>query len=220
MTDMENMTFLFDMDGVIIDSETQYTVFWDRIGEEILGRRGFGASIKGQTLTEIMDGNFPDDKGLKEEIIAALYRFEADMDYDYIPGAREFLTEVKEAGLPSAIVTSSNAAKMANVLRHHPELPSLVDLVLTSEHFSRSKPDPECFIKGIDMLGGRSRETVVFEDSFYGIEAGRAAGACIVGLATTNSREAIAPLCDIVTDDFIGFDIRDILNISTHTKLK
>ena len=78
----------------------------------------------------------------------------------------------------------------------------MVDAVLTSEHFSRSKPDPECFLKGMEILGGSPETTVVFEDSIHGINAGRAAGAYVVGLATTNKSEAIAPLCNLVIDDF------------------
>ena len=100
---------------------------------------------------------------------------------------------------------------MANVYKAHPELPGLVDKVLTSEHFSKSKPDPECFLKGMEFLGGTPEETVVFEDSFHGIAAGRAAGAKVIGLATTNKREAIAPLCDMVIDDFTQLSLSDLM---------
>jgi beta-phosphoglucomutase-like phosphatase (HAD superfamily) len=50
----------------------------------------------------------------------------------------------------------------------------------------------------------------VFEDSFHGLDAGRASGAFVVGLATTNTREAIAPRCDMVIDDFTGFTLDSI----------
>ena len=99
---------------------------------------------------------------------------------------------------------------MANAYKAHPELLELVDKVLTSEHFSKSKPDPECFLKGMEFLGGTPEETIVFEDSFHGIAAGRAAGAKVIGLATTNKREAITPLCDMVIDDFCGLTVQDI----------
>jgi beta-phosphoglucomutase-like phosphatase (HAD superfamily) len=62
----------------------------------------------------------------------------------------------------------------------------------------------------MEFLGGTPEETVVFEDSFHGIAAGRAAGAKVIGLATTNKREAIAPLCDMVIDDFCGLTVQDI----------
>ena len=100
---------------------------------------------------------------------------------------------------------------MKNVRKAHPELWELVDAVLTSEHFSRSKPDPECFLKGMEILGGIPEDTYVFEDSLHGINAGRASGAHVIGLATTNPRETIEPLCDIVIDDFRGFSLNRIV---------
>lgn len=204
------MIVLFDFDGVIADTENQYTKFWDRIGMDYLGMEGFGHTIKGQTLVQIFGKYFAGMQKEQEEIVPQLNAFERGMTYDYIPGAYEFMRSLKEAGIPMAIVTSSNDVKMANAYKAHPELTDLVDRVLTSEHFSRSKPDPECFIKGMEVLGGTPEETVVFEDSIHGIAAGRAAGARVIGLATTNKREAIAPLCNMVIDDFRSLTVKDI----------
>ena len=205
------MIILFDFDGVIADTETQYTEFWNRIGLEYLGIEEFGHTIKGQTLVQIFGKYFDGKIQEQEEIVPQLNEFERNMTYGYIPGAYRFLTELKEAGKPAAIVTSSNDIKMSNVYKAHPELPELVDKVLTSEHFSKSKPDPECFIKGMEMLGGTPEETIVFEDSFHGLKAGRACGAKVIGLATTNKREAIAPLCDMVIDDFNYLSLSDLM---------
>ena len=204
------MIVLFDFDGVIADTETQYTEFWNRIGREYLGLEEFGHTIKGQTLVQIFGKYFEGMDREQEEIVPQLNEFEANMSYDYIPGAQAFMKELKAAGIPMAIVTSSNDVKMSNAYKAHPELLELVDKVLTSEHFSKSKPDPECFLKGMEFLGGTPEETIVFEDSFHGIAAGRAAGAKVIGLATTNKREAIAPLCDMVINDFCGLTVQDI----------
>jgi HAD superfamily hydrolase (TIGR01509 family) len=198
------MIVLFDLDGVIMDTETQYGIFWNRTGKELLGLDDFGKRIKGQTLNHIIS-HFDGASKSKDEIIRELYEYERNMSYDYIPGADEFMKDLHARGIPMAIVTSSNDAKMVNVRRAHPELWELTEAVLTSEHFSKSKPDPECFIKGMEILGGRPEETYVFEDSIHGINAGRAAGAKVIGLATTNTREAIVHLCDQVIDDFRGF---------------
>ena len=200
------MIVLFDLDGVIMDTETQYSIFWNRTGKEVLGLENFGTTIKGQTLTHIIK-YFDGSPKSKDEIIAELYEYERNMSYDYIPGADEFMKSLKDKGIPMAIVTSSNDAKMENVRRVRPELWELTDAVLTSEHFSKSKPDPECFLKGMEVLGGRPEDTYVFEDSIHGINAGRSAGAKVIGLATTNTREVIAQLCDQVIDDFIGFEL-------------
>lgn len=205
------MIALFDFDGVIADTETQYTVFWDRMGKEYLGLEGFGHTIKGQTLVQIFDRYFNGMIREQEEIVPQLNEFERNMTYGYIPGADAFMKELKAAGIPMAIVTSSNDIKMSNAYREHPELLELVDTVLTSEHFTKSKPDPECFLKGMEVLGGAPEDTVVFEDSFHGLTAGRASGAKVIGLATTNKREAIAPLCDMVIDNFNYLSLKDLM---------
>lgn len=204
------MIVLFDFDGVIADTETQYTEFWNKIGKDYLGLEDFGRTIKGQTLVQIFGKYFDGMIREQEEIVPMLNEFERNMTYGYIPGAEEFMQELKAAGIPMAIVTSSNDIKMSNAYKAHPELPELVDKILTSEYFSKSKPDPECFLKGMEILGGTPEETVIFEDSFHGLSAGRASGARVIGLATTNKREAIAPLCDMVIDDFLGLTVQDI----------
>lgn len=207
---MKKLVALFDFDGVIVDTESQYTVFWNKMGNDYLALEDFGHTIKGQTLVQIFGKYFAGMTKEQSEIVPMLYEFERKMSYDYIPGAYQLLVKLKEAGVPTAIVTSSNEVKMEQAFNAHPELPELVDAVLTSEHFSASKPDPECFLKGMEVLGGVPENTLVFEDSFHGIAAGRASGAFVVGLATTNKREAIAPLCDMVIDDFTGFTLDSI----------
>ena len=200
------MIVLFDFDGVIADTESQYTYFWNKQGKDYLGLENFGHTIKGQTLVQIFDKHFNEMIKEQEEIVPNLNAFEENMSYDYIPGALEFMQELKRKGIRSAIVTSSNDIKMSKAYASHPELLELVDAVLTSEHFSKSKPDPECFLKGMEVLGATPKETIVFEDSFHGISAGRASGAFVVGLATTNKSEALTPLCDMVIDDFTSID--------------
>lgn len=207
------MIALFDFDGVIVDTESQYTVFWDRMGAEYLGVEDFGRRIKGQTLVQIFDGHFSGMLKEQEEVVARLNEYEAAMSYDFLPGVVDFLHELKEAGVPTAIVTSSNQPKMEQVYRAHPQLDEMVDAILTSEDFCRSKPDPECFLKGMEILGGTPEETVVFEDSFHGLAAGRAAGAYVVGLATTNSREDIVPLCDMVISDFTNISLSSLKQV-------
>ena len=99
---------------------------------------------------------------------------------------------------------------MEQVYARHPEIKELVDVILTAEHFTKSKPDPECFLKGMEVLGGTPETTVIFEDSMHGIAAGRGSGAHLVGLATTNSREVLTQLCDLVIDDFNDITIEQL----------
>ena len=205
------MIILFDFDGVIADTESQYTIFWNKKGKEYLGLDNFGLMIKGQTFKQIAAGPFKDHlRELYEEIEPELNEFERTMSYEYVPGALEFMQALKAAGIRTAIVTSSHNVKMANAYRAHPELLELVDRILTSNDFSKSKPDPECFLKGMEVLGGKPEETIVFEDSLHGIAAGRAAGAKVIGLTTTNKSEVLTPLCDMVIDDFTQIRLEDL----------
>ncbi len=200
------MIVLFDLDGVIIDTETYYSEFWDGAGKKYLGVDGFAATVKGQAIFTIFS-HFAELSGARAEIEAELDEFDSCLPYDYIPGADVFLRSLKEKGIPFAIVTSSNDKKMANVRKVHPELWELADFILTCDHFSRSKPDPECFLKGMEMFGATPDETVIFEDSIHGLNAARTAGARVIGVATSNPREVIEPLSDQVIDNFIGFSL-------------
>ena len=203
---------LFDFDGVIMDTESQYTLFWDEKGKKHHPEiPNFGHHIKGQTLAQLYEQYFLEPEGLQDQITQELNEFETKMEFPYIPGVVDFMKELREKGVKMAIVTSSNDKKMANAYRAHPELKDMVDGILTADCFTHSKPHPECFLKGMELLGAKAEETVVFEDSFHGLAAGRASGAYVVGLATSNKREAIESLCDMVIDDFRSFGLQTFL---------
>ena len=207
------MIVLFDFDGVIADTESQYTIFWDKKGKEYLGLDNFGLMIKGQTFKQIAAGPFKDNlRELYEEIEPELNEFERTMSYEYVPGALEFMQSLKAAGIRTAIVTSSHNVKMANAYRAHPELLEVVDRILTSNDFSKSKPDPECFLKAMEVLGGKPERSIVFEDSLHGIQAGRNSGAYVVGLPTTFPHEKLTEVCDLVIPDFTGLTLDRLVN--------
>ena len=135
-------------------------------------------------------------------ITERLNMFEQQMHYDYIAGFLDYITSLRQKGIKTAVVTSSNQPKMQAVYQSHPEFCNLFDAILTSEDFDRSKPDPDCYLKAAERLGVTPDESVVFEDSFNGLKSGRAAGMFVYGVATTNSAEKIAPLCDQVISDY------------------
>ncbi len=201
---------LFDFDGVLMDTESHYTDFWNEMGRRYLHEETFGPKIKGQSLVRIFDEYFSGREADQASIEEQLDRFEHDMPYDYIPGAQAFLEQLRDNGVPAVVVTSSNAKKMDNVYRAHPEFRSYFRHIVTSEQFSQSKPSPECFLLGMRLLDAQPSETVIFEDSFHGLQAARAAGAFVVGVATTNSREAISPKADLVVDDLSGLSLEDL----------
>ena len=197
---------LFDFDGVVVDTEPQYTLFWDEKGKKYHPEiPDFGHHIKGQTLIQIYKQYFRQPEGLQDEITRQLLDYELTMHFEYIDGVVDFMKELREKGVKLAIVTSSNDAKMANAYREHPELKSMVDYIVTADRVTHSKPHPECFLLGAEMLGVEKDNCIVFEDSFHGIEAGTRAGMKVIGLATTNSAEAIAAKCALVIPDFTDF---------------
>lgn len=214
MNQTKTTAALFDCDGVIIDTESQYTIFWDEVGKKYLsGYDNFGKIIKGQTLVQIYDRYFSGMEKEQAEITEALNRFENEMQYDYVPGVADFMKDLRAHGVKIAIVTSSNQQKMQNVYMVHPELQGLVDRILTSEDFTRSKPAPDCFLLGAEVFGADKENCVVFEDSFHGLEAGNAAGMAVVGLSTTNPAESIQDKCMLVIPDFTGFGYMQMMEL-------
>lgn len=195
---------LFDLDGVVFDTEGQYTVFWGQQCREFHPERpGLEHEIKGQTLVQIYDAWFAGPLRDKQALITErLDRFEQQMDYRYVAGFQEYIALLRRRNVQTAVVTSSNRQKMLAVYGAHPEFQGMFDAILTSEDFAASKPDPDCYLRAARRLGARPEDCVVFEDSFNGLRSGRAAGMTVVGLATTNAADAIRPLCDHVVGDY------------------
>lgn len=200
---------LFDLDGVIFDTEPQYDIFWGQQFEKRFpDRPQLAREIKGQTLVQILDRLFPDGghEEDKAEIVQELDAFEAQMPYEYVDGVQAFVADLRLNGVKTAVVTSSNHVKMDSVRRARPDFDSQFDAVLTSEDFAESKPSPDCYLRAAARFGASPDECVVFEDSFNGLRSGQAAKMFVVGLATTNPREKIVPLSDCQTDDFKHWD--------------
>lgn len=198
---------LFDLDGVVFDTEPQYTVFWGSQCKEFHPEHpGLENEIKGQTLTQIYDKWFSGELMSARDIVTRrLNEYEAQMDYPYVAGFLDFVHELRSNGLKTAVVTSSNRPKMEVVYRKRPEFIGLFDAVLTSEDFAESKPSPDCYLRGAARFDARPDECVVFEDSINGLRSGRSAGMLVVGLTTTNRRERIQSLSDYQIDNYTTF---------------
>lgn len=211
---------LFDLDGVVFDTEPQYTVFWGGICREYHPEHpGLEHEIKGQTLTQIYDRWFAGPLLAEQASITnRLNDYERQMNYDYISGFEDLISMLHSHQVKTAVVTSSNIPKMESVYRHQPGFMSLFDAILTSEDFERSKPDPDCYLKAAQRLGAESDECIVFEDSFNGLRAGRAAGMVVVGMATTNGADAIQPFSDLQLKDYEGLTFERLEQLLTIDK--
>lgn len=195
---------LFDLDGVVFDTEPQYTEFWGSQCREFHpDDPGLEHRIKGQTLVQIFDNHFSGElENVRSLITDRLNEFERTMRFEYVAGFEEFIKTIRQRGVKTAVVTSSNQVKMNAVYERRPEFRQLFDEILTSEDFEYSKPHPDCYLKAAARFGATPEDCVVFEDSFNGLKSGRAANMYVVGLSTTNAAEDIAPLCDEVVEDF------------------
>lgn len=210
---------LFDLDGVIFDTETQYYVFWGKMCRKYHpDKPGLENVIKGQTLLQIFDNYFSDFKSEQNLIIEQLNNFESNMNYLYINGIVEYLHDIRKNGVRTAVVTSSNNAKMKAVYKSRPEFRDLFDEILTAEDFEKSKPDPDCYIKGALRFGCNTSECIVFEDSFNGLKSGRSANMKVFGLSTTNPSETILPYSDYVIPDFSNLNYQKTCDILSEIK--
>lgn len=201
---------LFDLDGVVFDTEPLYTLFWRNLDKRLRPKiDNFEHIIKGQTLVQIYDKYFTEEDEKQEEITALLYEYEQNMAFNYIAGLEDFVKDVRSKGIKTAVVTSSNLEKMQNVYNKHPEFKGYFDEILTSEDFEESKPSPDCYLKAAARFGVSPKECIVFEDSFNGLRSGIASGARVIGLATTNSMAEIEPYTKEVISNYDGFTLSD-----------
>ena len=209
----EKIAGLFDLDGVILDTEDLYSQFWGEQGRLFCPDiPDFTDRVKGRTLAELLNVYFP-GKDREELIIRKLRDFERRMPFRFIAGADGFIRDLKAHGVKLAIVTSSNDEKMAEVYRVMPQLREWFDVIVTADKITRSKPDPECYLLAAKELRYEPARCVVFEDSFSGLEAGRRAGMKVIGLATTNSPEAICDKADAVIPDFRDFSYNRLISM-------
>ncbi|MGN0221872.1 MAG: HAD family hydrolase [Prevotella sp.] len=206
---------LFDLDGVVFDTESQYSEFWAQQGMEYHPELPlFSQLIKGQTLQQIFDNYFNGELASYRSLVTdRLNIFEKGMSFRYVKGFLQFVGELRAHGVKTAVVTSSNRHKMENVYAKCPEFKSLFDEILTAEDFSASKPEPDCYLAAANRFSAGRNECVVFEDSFNGLQSGRAAQMKVVGLATTNAPDAIAPYSHVVISDYTHFRVDDCMDL-------
>ena len=120
MTQQAQFGVLFDNDGVVLDTEKQYAIFWNEQGKIFHPElNNFHSYLLGKSLTETLEIYFSDSES-RETIVKRLYDFEDKMKFEFFPGAYEFLKSLKEKGIPTALVTSSNNDKIKKILISRP----------------------------------------------------------------------------------------------------
>jgi HAD superfamily hydrolase (TIGR01509 family) len=203
---------LFDLDGVLIDSEGGYSEFWAEQGRKYRPDiPNLDEAVKGTTLPNILSTYFP-DADVVAKVCADLDKYEADVHFPLFPGVMDFLADLRRHDIPAAVVTSSGADKMKKLFREDPEFASYFDVVITSADVTHSKPNPECFLIGAQKLGVDINDCFIFEDSLNGLKAANASGALrIVGLSTTLPADQIVDLANVVIPSFENFSVDKLM---------
>ena len=198
---------LFDLDGVLVDTESQYSIFWGKMGIEYnTGIPDFADRIKGSNLAAILNTYFP-EKSVQDEIVEKLNAFQAAMTYEICPGVKEFISQLKQHNIPTCIVTSSDDKKMEQLFAHQTYFRENFSNIITGDQVTNSKPHPECFLKGAQKIGVDIKDCLIFEDSMQGITAGLASGAKVIALSTTCSIEQISTLTNVIIPGFKDFSL-------------
>ncbi|MEY4478644.1 MAG: beta-phosphoglucomutase [Bacteroidota bacterium] len=183
--------FLFDLDGVLVDTAQYHFLAWQRMAAQlgIHFSEAENEQLKGVSRAEslnrilawggktLTDAEKQHWMALKNDGYLELVRgMPAD---DYLPGAHEFLRASRAAGIKVALGSASKNAPL--ILERLGWIP-LFDALVDGNVVTASKPDPEVFLEGARRLGLKPEECVVFEDSEAGVEAARRGGMKVVGI--------------------------------------
>ena len=202
---------IFDMDGVLIDSEpfymTQETLSFERYGVKLdkyeLSRfvgttqRSMWASIKKEFgLCE------PVDVLVAQHLQQLLLAMRSEPPPS-MPGVHSLLNTLNTAEITCA-VASSSSSELVNIILRETSLRPCFDHVICGDDVKQSKPHPEIFLLAAEYSGVDPHSCVVIEDSHHGVTAAKAAGMFCIGLINPNSGQqdlSAADLCFNNLDD-------------------
>jgi HAD superfamily hydrolase (TIGR01509 family) len=180
---------LFDMDGTLLDSERLWDAALQALARHHRGTLSDRARLAmiGRNARETM-AIFYDDLRVAEPDRAADGRFVADRmaelyatDLAWQPGAAELVAQVRAAGMPTALVTST-ARRLVEVALDSTLGRDTFDAVVCGNEVSAPKPHPESYLTAADRLGVPIGRCVAIEDSPAGVTSALAAGAVVVGV--------------------------------------
>jgi beta-phosphoglucomutase len=212
------MAMIFDMDGVIVDSNPLHTQAWRAYNLR------FGIDA-GEALAERMYGRRNDQivpeffgTGLSAAEIAAhgaakeaLYRemLEPVLSEALVPGVRELLA--RHAGGRLGLATNAEPANVDFIL-NKAGLRRYFRAIVDGDQVQHAKPHPEIYLRAAELLEVQPVNCIVFEDSFSGVEAARAAGARVVGVRTTHHE---LPGVNLEIDHFLSPELEPWLRAQT-----
>ena len=177
---------VFDMDGVLVDTEHLWDEVREALTEEWGGRytpeaqeamMGMSSPEWSRYLHETVGLSEPPDVINEEVVRRMLARYETDLPV--VPGAIEAVRRLAEDGLGLAVASSSNRELIDAVLRRL-ELTEQFDVTVSSEEVARGKPAPDVYVEAASRLGVDLSRCVAVEDSASGIRAAHTAGMRVI----------------------------------------
>ncbi len=212
---MNYRAVLFDMDGVLIDSENWYLErIYEQLvikypwikREELFPTVGMSGPEEIRLVTRLA-GKQPDDEDFLKEL-EGIHADSAIEDYKKVlyPETREVLSALFDRGFQLAVASSSSAADIRRMICQC-GLEGLFSSVISGMDLPASKPDPDIYLKTMEALKVRPQDCLIVEDSTYGIEAGKRAGARVA--ARRDSRF----LFDQSKADFHISDLTEVLEL-------
>ncbi|MGY3054174.1 beta-phosphoglucomutase [Pedobacter sp. UYEF25] len=182
---------LFDLDGVLVDTAGYHYKAWKQLANQL----GFdfteaqNEELKGISRMESLDkilawGNLTKTLEEKKALATLKNGWYVDMinkmtPAEVLPGVEEFLKALIESGYKLAL---GSASKNSSIILKNTKLSHFFDEVVDGNMVSKSKPDPEVFLKGAELLGFEPAQCVVFEDAVAGIQAAINAGMKSIGI--------------------------------------
>lgn len=205
---MKIETILFDMDGIVIDSERLHLEAME------LALQTFDIEISQEELIEFVgrsDESFfhyiydeVDNQNSFEDMLNEKNRqYEILINnIQYINGFEEFILQVKERKIKTALVTSSTeyTVNKTDKLLNHAQF---FDSIVFEEKTTRHKPNPDPYLLGLAETNSIGNSSLVIEDSINGIISGKDAGCIVAGLTTSFSKDRLLDAgADYVFDSY------------------
>lgn len=211
---------IFDMDGVIIDSEPQHA----RAALRVLTRHGantdydYCASFIGSSTEK-----FTQDAIERYNLDITLDELLKEMNdekklvlkeegYIISAGVTELIKKLYHAGIRMAIASSSNPNEIEHVVKAL-GIKKYFTKLISSAHVEHPKPAPDTFLLALKELGVSSKEAVVVEDSCFGSQAAKAAKVTCVGYVNPHSGNQDLSVADVLLESFVGIDERFFINV-------
>ncbi len=197
---------LLDLDGTLVDSIPAVERSWLRWCREYGVDPEQLRGAHGVTARNLIARLLPEDQ--REAAHDRIVEIEvADVDdIEVLPGAVDLLTRLRDAGVPTALVTSSSAPLAAARLRAtglpHPEV------VVTASDVERGKPWPDPWLLGSQRIGVDPADCLVVEDAVAGLRAARAAGCRgLAAVTSTTPRAELEELAHLVVPDVAALPV-------------